>query len=118
MATVQLRWPQAGILALAPATALIGFGQSFIVSTFYRIGMRDIPHHQAGAGSAMLSTVQQSAMGLGPMLLGGVFSHFSQTGSWLSAISGALGTELLSMLVLVAIALMQHDNVATTPAEG
>lgn len=118
MATLQLRWPQAGILALAPATTLIGFGQSFIVSTFYRIGMRDIPHHQAGAGSAMLSTVQQSAMGLGPMLLGGVFSHFSQTGSWLSAISGTLGTELLSMLVLVAIALMQHDNVATTPAEG
>jgi len=52
------------------------------------------------------------------MLLGGVFSHFSQAGSWLSAISGTLGAELLSMLLLVAIALMQHDNAATTPAEG
>ncbi|VTP64822.1 Uncharacterised protein [Leclercia adecarboxylata] len=53
-------------LTLAPATGLVGYGQALIVNSFYRIGMRDIQPDDAGAASAILSTLQQAALGLGP----------------------------------------------------
>ncbi|MBH9358283.1 MFS transporter, partial [Pseudomonas aeruginosa] len=55
MLTLQRVWPQPGILNLAPATLVIGFGQAFIVSSFFRIGLSEVPTAQAGAGSAMLA---------------------------------------------------------------
>ncbi|WP_199806241.1 hypothetical protein, partial [Pseudomonas aeruginosa] len=55
MLTLQRVWPQPGILNLAPATLVIGFGQAFIVSSFFRIGLSEVPAAQAGAGSAMLA---------------------------------------------------------------
>ncbi|MDF5995781.1 MFS transporter [Pseudomonas aeruginosa] len=61
MLTLQRVWPQPGILNLAPATLVIGFGQAFIVSSFFRIGLSEVPTAQAGAGSAMLATVQQAS---------------------------------------------------------
>ena len=51
-------------LTLAPATGLVGYGQALIVNSFYRIGMRDIQPDDAGAASAILSTLQQAAPGL------------------------------------------------------
>lgn len=118
IATLQLAWPQVGIVTLIPATALIGFGQSFIVSTFYRIGMSGVPHHQAGAGSAVLSTVQQSALGLGPMLLGGVFTQINLHGNHLAAISGTLAVELLMMALLVVLTSLNRRTFQPAPAEG
>lgn len=118
IATLQLKWPQVGIATLIPATALIGFGQSFIVSTFYRIGMSGVPHHQAGAGSAVLSTVQQSALGLGPMLLGGVFAQINQHGNHLAAISGTLAVELLMMALLVVLTSVNRRTFQPVTAEG
>lgn len=118
IATFHFAWPAAGIATLVPATALIGFGQSFIVSSFYRIGMSDVPHHQAGAGSAVLSTVQQSALGLGPMLLGGVFSQISLHGSYLAAITGTLGVELLLMALLVLLTGLNRRSFHPVVAEG
>lgn len=56
-------------LTLAPATGLVGYGQALIVNSFYRIGMRDIQPDDAGAASAILSTLQQAALGLGPAIL-------------------------------------------------
>ena len=38
-------------------------------NSFYRIGMRDIRACDAGAGSAILSTLQQATLGLGPAIL-------------------------------------------------
>ncbi|MCV4201679.1 MFS transporter, partial [Pseudomonas aeruginosa] len=49
MLTLQRVWPQPGILNLAPATLVIGFGQAFIVSSFFRIGLSEVPAAQAGA---------------------------------------------------------------------
>lgn len=118
IATFHFAWPAAGIATLVPATALIGFGQSFIVSSFYRIGMSDVPHHQAGAGSAVLSTVQQSALGLGPMLLGGVFSQISLHGSYLAAITGTLSVELLLMALLVLLTGLNRRSFQPAVAEG
>ncbi|VTT29024.1 MFS transporter [Klebsiella pneumoniae] len=107
MITFNSSWQQMGILSLAPATALIGFGQSFIVSCFFRIGLAEVPKDHAGSGSAMLSTVQQAALGLGPMVLGTVFSQVLQPhGNYQHAVLAALGAEWLIMLALVVRALM------------
>lgn len=113
MITFNSSWQQMGILSLAPATALIGLGQSFIVSCFFRIGLAEVPKDHAGSGSAMLSTVQQAAFGLGPMVLGTVFSQVLQPhGNYQHAVLAALGAEWLIMLALVVRALMSRRRMA------
>lgn len=103
--TLQLSSP--GALALAPSTALIGYGQALIVNSFYRIGMREISTQDAGAASALLSTLQQATLGLGPALLGGLFLHLvnQSQGNYSSALSGFLAIEVVMMLALAAAAL-------------
>jgi hypothetical protein len=64
-------------LTLAPATGLVGYGQALIVNSFYRIGMRDIQPDDAGAASAILSTLQQAAFG--PAIFGAILLHALQT---------------------------------------
>lgn len=118
IATLHYAWPNVGIVTLIPSTVLIGFGQSFIVSTFYRIGMTGVPHHQAGAGSAMLSTVQQSALGLGPMLLGGVFTQIWLQGTHLMAITGTLMVEWMLMAVLVVLTSLSRRSFQPVVTEG
>ncbi len=93
-------------LALVPATALIGYGQALIVNSFYRIGMRDIRACDAGAGSAILSTLQQATLGLGPAILGSLFLTPAQRGGgdYTQALIVFLLVEVAMMLLLGAIA--------------
>ncbi|WP_252145185.1 MFS transporter [Yokenella regensburgei] len=99
-------------LTLVPATSLVGYGQALIVNTFYRIGMRDISACDAGAGSALLSTLQQSSLGLGPAVLGTLFLTLEQHsgGSYREAIVGFLGVEVLMMVVLGGFGLWQRQR--------
>ena len=109
MLTLYLVWPAPGIANLAPATALMGFGQSLIVSSFFRIGLADVPHAQAGAGSAVLTTVQQASFGLGSALLGAIFAqtlHYS--GSYIDAALAGLFGEFCLMLTLLTSAIVYH----------
>lgn len=103
MLSVKMIWPHLGVLNLIPATALIGFGQAFIVSSFFRIGLSDVPAAQAGSGSAMLATVQQTALGLGPILLGMVFVQalHLRHGNYLDALQAMLTAEFCLMLILL-----------------
>ena len=101
MLTLKWVWPLPTILNLMPSTVLIGIGQAFIVSCFFRIGLSDVSTDQAGAGSSMLSTVQQAAFGLGSALLGAVFAQTLQLyGNYLDAALAALLAEFFLMLVL------------------
>ncbi len=102
--TLHAVWPHPGAGNLAPATALIGAGQAWIVASFYRIGLSQVPTEHAGAGSAMLSTILQAAMGLGPAALGAIYAHAYGGGS-LAAMQAALHSEWLAMLLLVLCAL-------------
>ncbi|QHA86883.1 MFS transporter [Serratia rhizosphaerae] len=103
MLTVLLVWPQPGIVNLIPATLLIGAGQALIVSGFFRIGLADVPVEHAGSGSALLATVQQTSLGLGPILLGTVLVQVlhASPGDYLHALLAALVLELLLMLALL-----------------
>jgi predicted MFS family arabinose efflux permease len=110
MATLDRVWPHPGLVNLLPATTLIGLGQAFIVSCFYRIGLSDVPASQAGAGSAMLATVQQVSFGLGPAVLGGIFGYVlgESGGSYLRAFHAALLTELALMSLLCVGGVLYH----------
>lgn len=101
-----------GALALAPSTALIGYGQALIVNSFYRIGMRDIAARDAGAGSAILSTLHQATLGLGPAVLGGLFLHLlaRSQGNYSSALSGFLAVEVVMMLALATAAVCGRQH--------
>ncbi|WP_249265850.1 MFS transporter [Serratia proteamaculans] len=103
MLTLKLVWPQPGVWNLIPATVLIGFGQAFIVSSFFRIGLSDVPAEHAGSGSAMLTTVQQTALGLGPILLGTLLVQILhlEPGNYLKAVLVAMLAEFCLMLVLL-----------------
>ncbi|SUX39007.1 Spectinomycin tetracycline efflux pump [Cedecea davisae] len=100
----------AGPLAIAPATLVVGYGQALIVNSFYRIGMRDIELNDAGAASAILSTLQQSALGLGPAILGALFLHLhQQSGDYSLAMIGFLAVEVVMMLALGAAAITRRQ---------
>lgn len=109
MLTLKLVWPHPDALALIPATMFIGYGQALIVSCFFRIGLSDIPIEQAGAGSSMLSTVQQASFGLGSALLGTVLAQTLHLGgSYLNAAVAALIAEFCLMLTLLGSAVFYH----------
>ena len=98
-------------LTLAPATGLVGYGQALIVNSFYRIGMRDIQPDDAGAASAILSTLQQAALGLGPAIFGAILLHALQHhhGDYTQAINVFLAVETVMMIVLgLATLRMRH----------
>lgn len=104
-------------LTLAPATILIGYGQALIVNSFYRIGMRDISSCDAGAGSAILSTLQQATFGLGPAILGTLFLTFARHngGHYPQAMIGFLSIEVVMMLALGGIALWLRHRLEAGP---
>ncbi|WP_432225778.1 MFS transporter [Enterobacter wuhouensis] len=98
-------------LTLAPATGLVGYGQALIVNSFYRIGMRDIKPDDAGAASAILSTLQQAALGLGPAIFGAILLHALQNhhGDYTQAVNVFLLVETAMMVALALATLrMRH----------
>ncbi|MGV2810252.1 MFS transporter [Enterobacter cancerogenus] len=98
-------------LTLAPATGLVGYGQALIVNSFYRIGMRDIQPDDAGAASAILSTLQQAALGLGPAIFGAILLHALQShhGDYTQAVNVFLMVETAMMIALaLATVRMRH----------
>ncbi|PAN98609.1 MFS transporter [Enterobacter cloacae] len=111
MATFRLWGMNNTALTLAPATGLVGYGQALIVNSFYRIGMRDIQPDDAGAASAILSTLQQAALGLGPAIFGAILLHALQHhhGDYTQAINVFLAVETVMMIVLgLATLRMRH----------
>jgi MFS family permease len=107
--SLQAVWPQPGVWNLSVVTMAMGFGQSFIVSSIFRIGLSDVPAAQAGAGSAMLATVQQASFGIGTALLGAVFAQSLTHGShYLQAALAGLSAEFCLMLILLCSAIWYH----------
>ncbi|WP_429498788.1 MFS transporter [Robbsia andropogonis] len=119
--TLAHTWPHPTLLQLIPASILIGFGQAFIVSNFFRIGLSDVPTHLAGGGSAMLSTLQQAAFALGATLLGGVFAQalHASNGQYLHAIIATLTAEAILMAILIICTttyMLRRRDVSGTPS--
>ncbi|MCU1658859.1 MAG: transport protein [Pseudonocardiales bacterium] len=71
--TVVGSWPHVGLLDLAPALAITGFGQSFVFGSLFRLVLADVPAHLAGIGGGVLITLQQSGLALGVATLGTLY---------------------------------------------
>ncbi|WP_029686042.1 MFS transporter [Tatumella saanichensis] len=110
IATLYWQQSQLTVFSIAPGTLLMGVGQAVIVNAFYRIGMRDIATADAGAGSAILSTLQQATLGLGPALAGVLYQHLhhSTNGSYADAMIGFLIAEAGVMLLLALLTLIKR----------
>ncbi|QID19314.1 MFS transporter [Nitrogeniibacter mangrovi] len=103
--SIGAQWSQLDPWTIAPASVFIGAGQALIVSAFYRISLGEVPAADAGAASAMLSTVQQAALGLGPALFGGLFAwSLAQGQDYPRALGRALELEIAGMLGLAVLA--------------
>jgi MFS family permease len=118
MFTLRAVWPEPTVFNLMAATVPIGFGQAFIVGCFFRIGLSEVPPEHAGSGSATLSTVQQSALGLGPALSGSVLTHFlnGPGGNYLNAATAVLIMEFAAVGMLVLSILAYNWRRARKPA--
>ncbi|MEY5371068.1 MFS transporter, partial [Salmonella enterica subsp. enterica serovar Corvallis] len=81
------------------------------------IGIRNIPAGDAGAGSAVLSTILQASMGIGPVLPGGVFLYFlaGNHGNYPQAMTGFLTVEIIMMLTLMVVTLFSRRTVVAVP---
>lgn len=109
-------WPDVTILSMVPSTIFMGVGQSFIVGSFFRIGLSEVPQKDAGAGSAILTTVQQAAFGLGSALLGSIgYQVLQMTGSSRISIVAALSGEFVLMTCVVISALIFRMRLRETP---
>ncbi|VDZ84289.1 Uncharacterised protein [Kluyvera intermedia] len=88
------------------------------MNCFYRVGMRDITANDAGAGSALLSTVQQATLGLGPAVFGSLLLVLMRNhhGSYTDAMVGFLGVEAVMMLLLAIIAIGLRHHLNRSPA--
>ena len=73
--------------------------------------MRDISASDAGAGSAILSTLQQATLGLGPAILGSLFLALARRGggNYPQALIDFLLVEV-AMMGAIALWLRHHLN--------
>jgi EmrB/QacA subfamily drug resistance transporter len=70
-------WPHVSILDLAPGLAVMGAGQGLIMSPLVRVVLSDVPVESAGAGSGVLTTMQQTSLALGVATVGSAFISLS-----------------------------------------
>ena len=80
--------------------------------------MRDITANDAGAGSALLSTLQQATLGLGPAVFGSLLLALTRGhhGNYTAAMTGFLGVEAVMMLLLAIIAVSLRHHLNRSPA--
>jgi MFS family permease len=71
-------WPHVAIIDLAGPLTLLGFGQSMMSTGLYRVVLVDVPAHQAGIGSGVLVTMQQTGQALGVAILGSIYLSFAR----------------------------------------
>jgi len=85
-------------IALLPALLLFGYGQGRVMAPLFGAVLENIRHANAGAGSGILTTVQQTANAAGVALVGLVYFTVRAAASGQAAILAAL--VVLSLLVL------------------
>lgn len=105
-------WPVADQLALAGSTAMLGFGQALVLSSFFRVGLSQVPVAMAGSGSAVLTTTQQVCLSLGPALYGAILHQGSSSSGLLEGLQNAYSAQLIAigLLSLVAVGYYLFSN--------
>lgn len=93
------------------AFSVMAFAQAMIVNSYYRIGMQNMDAANSGSASALLGTIQQSALGLGPAILGLFFNYRFHTGhGYLDSTTAVLIAQGVLMLILLLSAIRYFKN--------
>ena len=72
-AVVAARWPDVGPLTLAVPMFVIGLGAGLVMMPLFGVVMAQVPQEQAGLGSGILITTQQTCISLGAATVGTLF---------------------------------------------
>lgn len=99
-AVVGATWPNVGPLNMAIPMLVTGFGAGLVMMPLFGVVMAQVPQEQAGLGSGLLITAQQTCISLGAATVGTLFLVLAGT-SW--GQGGAL-TAVQVLIALVSIA--------------
>lgn len=80
IAAARLWWPHIRFYELVVAMFLVGVGNGLFIPPVFRTILSSLPPDQAGAGSGIMSTTQQTSVAVGTAVLGQVFITFAAGG--------------------------------------
>jgi MFS family permease len=98
--TVWQGWPHLAVIELAPGLMIAGLGQGLLMSPLFGVVLSQVPAAEAGAGSGVLTTTQQTALALGVATLGSLFLAIAGDGTGVRTAF----VVVLAVQVLVAVA--------------
>jgi MFS family permease len=94
-------WPRVSVLALLPGMLVAGLGQGLVLPSLFRLVLSEVPAHQAGIGSGVLTTMQQTSLALGVATLGSLYLTEAAPSH-----AGPLDAAGLVLVILVAAAIL------------
>ncbi|MCE1177638.1 MAG: MFS transporter [Micrococcales bacterium] len=100
-AMVLAQWPNITPWSLAPALALVGLGSALVMMPMFSVVLAQVSAHQAGLGSGILITTQQTCLALGAAVVGTLF--FALTDAWGMGPALAVACALTSVAAVIAL---------------
>ena len=115
---VQRQWPDITPLSLAAPMLIAGTGGALVMMPLFGVVLGQVPQHQAGLGSGILITTQQTCLALGAATIGTLFLTWSSdTGSQGDGLAGVLvviaGIALLALIPSIALTRPRHQGQQT-----
>ncbi|MCC3772743.1 MFS transporter [Streptomyces sp. UNOC14_S4] len=98
-------WDSLGATGVACALAVQGLGQGLLLPLTLRVVLSEVPVTQAGVGSGVMVTTQQSFMALGVATLGSLFLALSPSMGMREALAVTLAVQLAAVAVTVLLSL-------------
>jgi hypothetical protein len=78
--TTWLAWPDINALVLTPGMLITGLGTGFVMMPMFGVVVRQVPVQQAGLGSGILITTQQTCLAMGAAIVG--TAYLSMVNHW------------------------------------
>jgi EmrB/QacA subfamily drug resistance transporter len=78
--TTWLAWPDVNALVLTPGMLITGLGTGFVMMPMFGVVVRQVPVQQAGLGSGILITTQQTCLAMGAAIVG--TAYLSMANHW------------------------------------
>ncbi|RLV09071.1 MFS transporter [Streptomyces griseocarneus] len=98
-------WDSLNAWGVGPALAVQGLGQGLLLPLTLRVVLSEVPVAQAGVGSGVMVTTQQSFMALGVATLGSLFLSLSSSMGMRDALVVTLAVQLVAVAVSVVLSL-------------
>ena len=105
-----------GVVHVVAASALVGLGNSLMLTSAYRIALAHVPQRHAGEASVALTTVQQGCFALGTAFAGAVYAGLLPSGyAWAYAGSAFSLCALLAIIAGVVVHSRARGNAGRRP---